>query len=266
MVHQVISIIRERPWVTLEYYGNDLSGGPRDTMLVIPGGGYQTVCSDREGHPIALAYLLQNRNAFILNYSVGEQINYPLQVLEEALLSVKYIREHAREYDIDPERVFAVGFSAGAHLAGWLGTCWNKQGLLSLISARRIYKPKGVILCYPVVSAYSEKENSFENLFRTSPITNEQLESVSLYNHVDSDSSPAFLLHTYDDEAVPVRNSLDLARAYEKAGVPFELHIYPHGPHGVALGSRVTYINKPDYVNQQIARWVDDSCIWMDAL
>lgn len=265
MKHEIIRLFDDRPWVTLEYFGNELSGGPRDAMLVIPGGGYQVVCSDREGYPIALAFLLNNRNTFILNYSVGQQITTPLQVLEEASMAIIYIRKNAEKFDINPERIFAVGFSAGAHLAGWLGTCWKNEILVNLSKMNSaINKPKGIILCYPVVSTYSEKENWFENVFKTAPITAEQKEIISLYQHVDADSSPAFILHTFDDEMVPVRNSLDLAQAYNNASVPFELHIYPHAPHGVALANKTTSICKSDYENSQIARWVNDSCVWMD--
>lgn len=267
MIHEVIRLFDDRPWVTLEYYGNTLSGGPRDAMIVIPGGGYQTVCADREGYPIALAYLLNNRNAFILNYSVGQQIRSPLQVLEEASKAMAFIRENSEKYDINSERIFAVGFSAGAHLAGWLGTCWNDESLLLLTKIKYgINRPKGVILCYPVVSTYSDKENWFECIFNHSPITAEQKEMVSLYRHINEDTSPAFILHSFDDELVPVRNSLDLAQAYSNAHIPFELHIYPHAPHGVALANKATSICRSDYENSQIARWVNDSCIWMDSL
>ena len=73
-------------------------------------------------------------------------------------------------------------------------------------------------------------------------------------------------MHTFDDELVPLENALILGLAYKEAGVPFEMHIYPHGPHGMALANKVTWIGNPDYNNAAIARWVADSALWMRSL
>ena len=97
--------------------------------------------------------------------------------------------------------------------------------------------------------------------------TEEQLAQVVLDRHVDEDSAPAFILHTFTDEIVPVHNVLDLAAAYVKADIPCEMHIYPKGPHGMALATELTAGNKNSpYVNPEIAKWVDMAAVWAENL
>ena len=105
---------------------------------------------------------------------------------------------------------------------------------------------------------------SFHHLLCTDTPTKEQLDEVSIERHVDASSSPAFLMHTSNDEIVDVKNSLDLAAAYHAAGVEFELHVYPHAPHGVALGNEITECGNPDWKDAAIARWVEHAAYWAD--
>ena len=264
MTYQKIQLFPERPWVTLEYFGNDLRGDDRDAMLVIPGGGYGIICSDREGYPIAMAYYLQGMNTFVLSYSIKEQIKSPYQPLEEATAAMLYIRAHAEEFRIKPDRVFAVGFSAGGHLAAWLGTCWDHPAMNALFPCKgEKNRPTGVILCYAVITECGRQETCFHKLYGRNGLTREEIDAVSPHKFADESSSPAFIMHTFDDERVPIKNALLLADAYNEKKVPFEMHVYPHAPHGVALGTDVTSHNKPDWENEAIAGWVAASRVWM---
>jgi len=269
MTYKKVQLCPDKPWVTLEYFGNELNGGPRDAMLVIPGGGYWCVCSDREGYPIAMAYYLQGMQSFVLTYSTNKQIDHYTQPLEEATLAMLYIRQHAEELGVG-ERVFTVGFSAGGHLAGWLSTCWDLPCLRALFPDKgRLNRPDGVVLCYAVTGEFREKvkETSFNMLYcRKEELTKEELDEVVLYDKVNADSSPAFIVHTSDDQRVPIENALNMAEAYVKAGMPFEMHVYPHGPHGMALGNDVTWCGNSAYDCGQYSRWVADSRAWMKGL
>ena len=104
---------------------------------------------------------------------------------------------------------------------------------------------------------------SFSNLLRSQTPDAAALERFSLEKHVGAHTSPAFIMHTYDDDLVPVENSLLMAQAYAQAHRPFEMHIYPHGPHGIALANKVTWGGNPDMVCPAAARWVSDSVEWM---
>ena len=108
--------------------------------------------------------------------------------------------------------------------------------------------------------------NCFNNLLCKEEPTEAELATVSLEELVDADSSPAFMLHTSNDEVVNVKNSLCLANAYTDAGLKYELHIYPDAPHGIALGNDITAIGVPKFVNPAIAEWIDASTYWMENL
>ena len=265
MIRETVKLMPGRDEVYLDYYGNDDRSEVADAMLVIPGGGYGAVCSDREGDPIALSYLTKGINAFVLHYSVGSEINDPLDPLTEASLAMLHIRANAQKYNIDPARVFAVGFSAGGHLAGSLGTLWNDAELQArLPEAGDGNRPTGVVLCYPVISSSNIGHmGSFSNLLRSQTPDAAALERFSLEKHVGAHTSPAFIMHTYDDGLVPVENSLLMAQAYAQAHRPFDMPIYPHGPHGIALANKVTWGGNPDMVCPAAARWVSDSVEWM---
>ena len=265
MIRETVKLMPGRDEVYLDYYGNDDRSEVANAMLVIPGGGYGAVCSDREGEPIALSYLTKGINAFVLHYSVGSEIKDPLDPLAEASLAILHIRANAQKYNIDPARVFAVGFSAGGHLAGSLGTLWNDAELQArLPEAGDGNRPTGVVLCYPVISASNIGHmGSFSNLLHSQTPDAAALERFSLEKHVGAHTSPAFIMHTYDDGLVPVENSLLMAQAYAQAHRPFEMHIYPHGPHGIALANKVTWCGAHDMVSPAAARWVSDSVEWM---
>lgn len=262
-----IDLFDDRPDVWLDAYINDpLPGFVRSAMLVIPGGGYYGVCSDREGEPIAMGFIPEGFNCFVLHYSVARTRRFPAQLVEAAT-AMAHIRAHAAEYGIDPAKVFAVGFSAGGHLAGSLGILWNHPQVREIGDAASV-RPDGVILCYPVVSSQIQnpEKGTFANLLCTDKAEPDELAGVSLELHVTEESSPAFIMHTSDDAVVDVRNSLVLADAYRAAGLAFEMHIYPHAPHGAALGNAITSFGNKCWDDPAIARWVADAAAWTRTL
>ena len=119
MKHERIYLNPDDDRVFIDTYVKNL-GKNWPAMLVIPGGGYVAVCTEREGEPIALDFVAKGYNAFVLNYRVGKPGDvFPKQLLDAGAAMI-YIREHADEFGIDPERVFSLGFSAGGHLVGCL--------------------------------------------------------------------------------------------------------------------------------------------------
>lgn len=253
--------------VFLEAYISDsIPGKKRKAILVFPGGAYAEICNDREGEPIALAFLAQGFNAFVLHYSIGgEDRVYPLQ-LREVALAMKHIKDNAEEYRIDPDELFTVGFSAGGHLAASSGVFWKRPEVTKGLDIPFGYnKPRGVMPIYPVINPEGHGF-SFVMLLGTDNATKEQLDYVSVDRHVDRDSSPAFIMHTAEDEGVDVRNTISLAMSYANAGVPFEMHIYPNGPHGIALGNEITDMGNPEYNDPIIAEWVRLAAAWADKI
>lgn len=235
----------------------------RKAILVIPGGGYHTVCASREGEPIAQAFMAHGYNAFVLHYSAGKSV-FPTHLIE-ASVAIKHIKDNAEMYNIDPENVFVVGFSAGGHLAASLGTMWDKQEIYDFVSMPYGYnKPKGMMLIYPVISAKYHWE-SFDYLLGEEK-TEETLKKCSIENCVNENTSPAYILHTANDEIVDVRNSLVLAKTFTEKNVNYEMHIYPDGPHGVALANEITKCSVDKWCNSAIAKWVENAVFWANNL
>ena len=239
----------------------------RPAMLVIPGGGYAQVCTDREGEPIALEFFAKGYNAFVLNYRTGKKSDvYPSQLLDAASAMI-YIRSHAEEFSVDTERVFSVGFSAGGHLCGSLATMYAYPEVKQAFGDKHILaKPTAVILSYPVtVMGEHGHAGSFANLLGKpmSECTEEEINRYSLDRAVSAQSSPMFIWHTAEDTVVPVMGSLILASALIKAKVPYKLSIYPYGPHGVALATDVTRFGCDRFVQPLASAWTSEADAWM---
>lgn len=268
MIYKKIQLDKNDESIFLEIFAAEKAGDYiRDAILVIPGGGYGCVCADREGEPIAMAFMPYGYNAFVLHYSVGRKRPYPAQLIE-ASLAMKHIKDNAAEYNINPERVFVTGFSAGGHLAASLGTMWHRKEVYDATGMPYGYnKPTGIMPVYPVITANEYgHQASFKNLWCTDNPTKEQLDYTSAELHVDENSAPAFIMHTSNDVVVPVQNSLLFAEAYAKNKLLFELHIYPDAPHGVALGNEITGCGNTKWLNSSIAKWVEHAAEWAKSI
>lgn len=263
MIHETIQLCPDAPHVTLKTYLYDTKKEKSDAILVIPGGGYSNVCADREGEDVALAFSVLGLKAFVLNYSTKENAKFPRPLIE-ASLAMAHIRENAEKYGINPDRVFVVGFSAGGHLAGSLGTMWHKQCIYDATGIPfGINRPTGMILCYPVLCYFENThKGTFNNLFGTKEPTEEQVNEWSVERNVDERTCPTFLLHTSDDGSVNVLNNVYMQQALAKHHIPFEVHIYPHGPHGIALANEIT-ASGPAMINSSIAEWPRLAAAWM---
>lgn len=269
MIYKKVQLDNNDENVYLEVYAADAIGSfKRSAILVIPGGAYSGVCADREGEAIALAFMPYGYNGFVLHYSVKSNSDktFPAQLIE-ASMAMKYIKDHAEEYNIDPGKVFVTGFSAGGHLAASLGTMWNKKEVYEALDMPYGYnKPSGMMLVYPVISADPSfgHMGSIYNLLGSEEPTAEMLDAVSIEKNVTADACPAYIVHTSNDQAVNVKNSLVLANAYTNAGKIFELHIYPDGPHGMALGNRITECGNAKWVDDCYAKWVENAVQWAE--
>lgn len=233
----------------------------RKAILVIPGGGYAGLAKEREGEPIAMAFMAHGYNAFVLNYSIKVK-PYPQQLIE-ASMAMKHIRDNSQEYHINPDEVFVVGFSAGGHLAGSLGTMWHKKEIYDAIDMPYGYnKPNGMMLIYPVIN----RENhylSLENLLM-GDVTEEKLSECEIDKAVSENTVPAFIMHTVTDQIVDIRGALDMANALTEHGISYEMHIYPEGPHGMALANEITDCGNERWNDPAIAKWVEHAVYWAD--
>ena len=201
-------------------------------LVICPGGGYSHL-SPREAEPVAMRFAGLGFITFVVFYHTAPS-RFPAAV-HDVGAALAHIRQHAEEYHVNPEAIAVMGFSAGAHAAGSLGVMWHREDLWRPLGLTcRQVKPNAMVLCYPVISGGEfAHRDSFECLTGSSELSVHK--DYSLENFVTASTPPTFLWHTWEDQLVPVENSLLMAMALRRHGVPAEVHIYPHGPHGGAL-------------------------------
>lgn len=234
--------------------------GHRPALVIFPGGGYE-MRYEGEGEPIALRFAAAGIPAFVLDYScTRERKDLYTLPMQEAFSAIRYVRSHAEEFGIDPHNVSACGFSAGGHLCGCTATLWNKPVAKDLVGERpEECRPDKVILCYGVLRGCEPtNEITIRNLLGTRAESVEERKRFDPVGNVDACSPPAFLWATAEDEAVPARCSLDYASALQSYGIPYELHMWPFGHHGLCLGDQVTEAHGYGKAHV-ISAWVDSA-------
>lgn len=233
----------------------------RPVVIVCPGGGY-SFTSDREAEIVALQFLAMGYHAAVLRYSVAPAV-FPTAVLELGS-AVKQIREHGEEWKIDLECIVVAGFSAGGHVAASYGMFWDKEWMLQKLGAEKKEElcPNGMILGYPVItSGEYAHHDSFHHLLGGDYETKKQ--EVSLEYCVGEQMPRTFIWHTYEDEAVPVQNSLLLVNELVKHHIPTEFHMFEKGGHGLSLANRLTN-NSGHGTERSAGAWISLVHQWME--
>lgn len=246
----------------------------RPAIIICAGGCYRWL-SPREKDPAALPFFSMGYQAFLLEYATGERAG-GLRPLRELAQTVRHVRGRAEEWHMEPDKVAVMGFSAGGHLAGSLGILWRK--LSETGTERTVFntrarfdpaaeengfafgpdcRPDALVLCYPVITAgaYAHRE-SIENVTGGDAALRELL---SLENHVTGDMPPTFLWHCLGDKSVPAENSMLLAAAMRRAGVPFACHLFAGGAHGISVCNQEVETPCPD-----CAPWLDLCETWLN--
>lgn len=202
---------------------------PLPVVLIFPGGGYSFRNESDEGTPTAEFLNSQGMHVAVVNYRVSPY-RYPAPLMD-AQRAIKLLRYHAKKLQIDPDRIFVLGFSAGGHLCGMTATFPDVANQYGDEIDNIDHKPNGALLCYPVVSADDDKmhRGSFENLLGEDYT---QKQDYSIEKNVNENTCPCFLFHCENDTLVPAVNSIVLADSLRKTKVPYELHIFRNGCHG----------------------------------
>ncbi len=217
-----------------EYSANRM----RPAMIVFTGGGYW-MRSDREKEPIALSYLAKGFNAFTVEYTVGSEsdnAHMPVMLIE-ACMAVAFVRENADKYFIRKDKIGVIGFSAGGHLAGSVTTMWNEISVQNALKEKyTLARPDVAVLCYPVITFTHPTHGGTRDWATNS--NPDLYDYYSLEKRVTKNTSPCFIWATSEDNCVPPISSILMAQALAENGVPFDLHIYHKGGHGLALANR----------------------------
>lgn len=253
-------------------------------VIVCPGGAY-LFTSDREGEPIALQFLAAGYQAFVLRYTVKGEGNteYPVPLYDLAKM-ILTVRQNAEAWNIDPSRIAICGFSAGGHLCASLAVHWQESFLQEKLGTEpEMLLPNAVILGYPCLdyafnyqmmerseTANTELLPALQDLGGTKlellkraaiALVGEELSEEKIYeaspvHYVSGNVPPVFLWHTAADDLVFVGNSLKFALKLEEHKIPFEMHIFETGPHGLSMATNVTSQNESQ-INEDAAQWVN---------
>lgn len=265
-----------------------LHGKKRPVMVIAPGGGY-LFTSDREAEPIAFQFLSMGYHAVVLRYTTGDpegkRTGVASTALKELAQTVRYLRENCGRLFIDPDKIGICGFSAGAHLAASLGVHWQEKELgeslfPSPCSTDKI-RPNALILAYGLLDYQVMKKKSAEDagdaskkemfafmdranaaLTGETELTEDVIHTFSPSRFVSSMTPPAFLWHTSKDGLVYAENSLVFALEMARHHVPYELHIFQDGEHGLALANQVT-ANSQNQISPEVEAWVQLAGAWL---
>jgi acetyl esterase/lipase len=210
--------------------------GPHTAVVVCPGGGYTHLAYEKEGTRIAEWLNLRGITAFLLTYRLAPRYHFPAPILD-AYRSMRWVRSHAQEYDVDPDEIGMWGFSAGGHMVGIVGTHFDGGNPDAADPIDRVSdRPDFVISSYGGLSLQPgiAKPGAMHSLLGDHP-SQKLIEDMSPDLHVTAQTPPYFIYATTTDQAVPVLSSVSFYTALVRAGVPAELHIFEKGPHGTAL-------------------------------
>ncbi len=233
-------------------------GAPKNAngqaVLICPGGGYGILAYDWEGYDIAKWLNSKGIAGIVLKYrlpSDASQVKKELSPLMDAQRAMRIIRANAKKWNIDPQKIGVMGFSAGGHLASTLGTHFDLGNPMADDTINQVScRPDFMILGYPVISMDSDVTHagSKRNLLGENP--SKELETYySNEKQVKEDTPPTFIFHSEDDNVVPIENSIRMYQELRDKKIPAEAHFFPTGGHGYSLGlnTNETYSNWPIY-------------------
>lgn len=222
-------------------------------VVVCPGGGYVNNAAGHEGYEVAKALNEMGISAFVLKYRIPNDtimVKKEISPLQDGQRAMQMVRERAKEWKVNPERVGIMGFSAGGHLASTVGTHLTQP--VTENKANINLRPDFLILLYPVISFTDSLAHMGSRKSLVGPdATREMVNAYSNELQVTAKTPQTFLVHAGDDKTVKVMNSLVFYEALLKNKVPAEMHIYPGGGHGFGMDNSTT----PDKWMDHLKNW-----------
>lgn len=227
-------------------------------IIIVPGGSY-THIPTAQAESLAMAFAGHGYQAFYLEYTLlGDQQPLELAPVLDLGRAMALLRAHADEWHIDPDQITPAGFSVGGHIVALYNDYWRTKVATALDIESAMLKPKSVILGYPVISPKLgfPKDDATIATWTATP------DVLAAEQHVTADNQPTFICVTADDPIVPAANALAYTTALATAEIPYELHVFKHGPHGLALANAQTAW-KPDADQPHVAHWLTLALEWL---
>ena len=237
---------------------------PRTGVIVMPGGAYRTLMMEKEGASVARWLSQRGVDAFVLQYRLGPKYHFPAPMLDGAR-AVRYVRSHAGELGVAPNKIGVWGFSAGGHLAGWLATVHDDGNPKAADPVDRVSdRPDFAILSYARLSMDPSipRPTNLEALIGDHPSV-QTLDMISIDRHVNRGTSPSFIFSTSADEVVNSLNATAYYNALKRLSIPAELHIFERGAHGVGLGLNLQHLPELSELTVLVENWMQTHG-WME--
>ncbi len=238
-----------RPNLTVYFPPKEKATGA--AIIVCPGGGYGILASSHEGHDVAKRFTEMGVAAFVLKYRLPDDltmINKEIGPLQDAQRAIQLVRENAKKWRIDENKIGIIGFSAGGHLASTAGTHFQQSYIEN--NKKISLRPDFLILVYSVISfsdSIGHTGSRDRLLGKNAPA--EKITEYSNQTRVTANTPPAFLVHAKDDP-VKVQHSLVFAEALAKNNVPYKIHLYEKGGHGYGMNNPASDVKWMDLVEQ----------------
>lgn len=265
----------------------------RPLIVICPGGAYLTLAR-KEGEAVAARFLGLGFNVIVLKYityfkkrpeppewipEFNIQSQYPEQ-LNDLILTMKIIKENIDNWYIDKDRIYTLGFSAGAHLVGMFGENWSNEEYLKKLKIRKtdIIKPAGILMAYPMITVESlvnKAENSIpeqmlptikyikKGIFGTEEVSNELFNKNNLIKNVNKEMPRVFIWQPMEDKVVSPLDTIEFIKSLYELGIPVEGHLFENGGHGMALCDDTTSVTKEDY-SKENQKWIELAKLWLD--
>jgi acetyl esterase/lipase len=248
--------LKDTPTLTPFYPSPEKATGA--AIIICPGGGYAHL-APHEGEGYARWLNENGITAFVLKYRLGSDGYRHPSMLLDAARAIRLVRANANDWHLDPKRIGIIGSSAGGHVASTVMTHFESGKSDATDPVERVSsRPDLGILCYAVITMGKFAHQGSKNNLLGTNATPELVQELSNELQVTKDTPPCFLWSTFEDKTVPVENTLQFAEALGKAGVPFDLHIYQKGGHGMGLGSH-------EYDPSKQHPWTRDCVFWLKA-
>ncbi|MHB8129240.1 MAG: alpha/beta hydrolase [Mobilitalea sp.] len=253
----------------------------RPAIIICPGGAYIGI-TEKETEPVAIRFLAAGYQAFVLRYSIGAELaRFPAPFIDAAK-AVMIVRENARRWCVNPDKICLCGFSTGGQVAAILAATWQEDYLANALKAdNQLFKPNALLLGYPLLDMYQfnlknldkspEMNNLLEMIYSTAygslNPSKQLMEEWNCKNRITSYMSPTYLWRTAEDAFVDVQDSLDFIRALSVNNIPYEFHFFEKGAHGLSLGDQTVGYSEADMRKHgNVHKWVELGLNWLKTL
>lgn len=246
--------------------GDNFQINKRPAIIIMPGGAYYLL-SPNEGEPVALTFLKEGFNTFVLNYSVRDYSEFP-NPLEEVSKAIWEVRKNTDEWNVDPDAIAVMGFSAGAGVANMAATQWNTPGLAERLGIPAGgNKPNAAVIGYGASDTRTYMDDTNVDKPNLGKIATDRSPELDVVNYVGEHTPPMFIWHTRNDLFVPADQPLIMATKLQELGLQYELHVFQFGQHGMSVFNNLIHNKNMNYTTaRNVGMWVQMCSNWLDEM